>query len=319
MRFCRRGRALAFAAILASVPVGRALACTDLAAAQSSRWSLATEHGVSWLVTPCGQRFFSLGVNALDGGYPERAARTARSGTAGPRSTRRRRWVAARGSGSRHWGFNSAGGWSLPPQLRLPTIVNLELGRLARFHWFDPFDPATATRMMALARKLVAPYSGTPYRIGYFSDNEVGWWAGALFVFYSMKPADNFTKQRWVEVLRQHYGDDWQPSPAILCRRPASAPGRSCSRATRTTRMRPGGDGIHAVREWTGIVAEHYYALAEKAIRAADPDALYFGDRLPIYYDPAAVRAMARHVDAIATNYNVDAATAGSRTIISTG
>ena len=31
-----------------------------------------------------------------------------------------------------------------------------------------------------------------------------------------------------------------------------------------------------------------------------------FGDRLPIYYDPAAVRAMAPHVDAIATNYNVD-------------
>ena len=67
------------------------------------------------------------------------------------------------------------------------------------------------------------------------------------------------------------------------------------------------------MREWTGLVAERYYALAEQAIRAADPDALYFGDRLPIYYDPAAVRAMAPHVDAIATNYNVDAATAGSR------
>jgi hypothetical protein len=40
--------------------------------------------------------------------------------------------------------------------------------------------------------------------------------------------------------------------------------------------------------------------------RAADPEALYFGDRLPIYYDPAAVRAMAFHVDAIDTNYNVD-------------
>ena len=60
------------------------------------------------------------------------------------------------------------------------------------------------------------------------------------------------------------------------------------------------------VREWTGVVAEHYYALAERAIRAADPDALFLGDRLPIYYDPAAVRAMAPHVDAIAINYNVD-------------
>jgi hypothetical protein len=70
--------------------------------------------------------------------------------------------------------------------------------------------------------------------------------------------------------------------------------------------MKPGGAGIHVVREWTGMVAERYYTLAERAIRAADPDALFFGDRLPIYYDPAAVRAMAPHVDAIATNYNVD-------------
>jgi hypothetical protein len=54
------------------------------------------------------------------------------------------------------------------------------------------------------------------------------------------------------------------------------------------------------------MVAEHYYALAERAIRAADPEALFFGDRLPIYYDPAAIRAMTPHVDAIAVNYNVD-------------
>ncbi len=73
------------------------------------------------------------------------------------------------------------------------------------------------------------------------------------------------------------------------------------------TRMRPGGHGIAVVRQWCGIIAAHYYTLAEQAIRAADPDALYFGDRLPIYYDPAAVRAMAPHVDAIAMNYNVDA------------
>ena len=42
------------------------------------------------------------------------------------------------------------------------------------------------------------------------------------------------------------------------------------------TRMKPGGSGIRVVREWTGVVAEHYYTLAERAIRAADPDALYF-------------------------------------------
>jgi hypothetical protein len=190
--------------------------------------------------------------------------------------------------------------------LELPTVINLELGRLARFHWFDPFAPETEARMIALARELVAPYRNTPYRIGYFSDNEVGWWAGALFIFYSSKPADAPTKQRWVELLRRHYEGDWARFTADF--EPPQGVGSwdQLLATTQRTRMRPGGDGIRVVREWTGVVAEHYYALAERAVRAADPDALFLGDRLPIYYDPAAVRAMAPHVDAIAINYNVD-------------
>ena len=63
--------ALVFAAVAAAVPRAT-LACTDLAGAPSTRWGLTTEGGVSWLVTPCGERFFSAGVNVLDGGISER-------------------------------------------------------------------------------------------------------------------------------------------------------------------------------------------------------------------------------------------------------
>jgi hypothetical protein len=295
------------AAVAAAFVSGRSFACADFAAAPSTRWSLTRENGVSWLVTPCGERFFSLGVNILDGGYPEREKdgkiyyswkAFAPTLTDWAAETRRRLFS---------WGFNSAGGWALPPPvLGLPTIIDLELGRLARFHWFDPFAPETESRMMALARELVAPYRNTPYRIGYFSDNEVGWWAGALFIFYSSKPATSITKQRWVALLRRHYAGDWSRFTADFLPPAGVDSWDRLLAATESTRMKPGGAGIHVVREWTGMVAEHYYTLAERAIRAADPDALFFGDRLPIYYDPAAVRAMAPHVDAIATNYNVD-------------
>ena len=298
--------AVAFSLILLVVAMP-ARAC-DLTTAPTTRWAVETEHGTAWLKTPCGARFYSLGVNALDSGYPwrEHDGKTwyswkafAPSLTAWAEQTRQR---------LAQWGFNTAGGWSLPPQtLRMPTIVNLELGRSAKFHWFDPFDPAVEPRMMALARQLTAPYRNSPYRIGYFSDNEVGWWAGALFGYYSAKPATNFTKQRWVAALRHHYGDDWQRFTADFAPPDGVASWDSLLATTEPTHLLPGGEGIAAVREWCGIVAERYYALAEKAIRAADPNALYFGDRLPIYYDPAAVRAEARHVDAIATNYNPDA------------
>jgi hypothetical protein len=298
---------LVAAAIAANFSAGEGWACADFATAPSSRWSLTTDRGVSWLVTPCGDRFFSLGVNVLDGGYADRekGGKTWYSWRAFTPTLAD--WVAETRERLFSWGFNSAGGWALPPEtLRLPTVINLELGRLARFHWFDPFDPETESRMNELARKLVAPYRQSPYRIGYFSDNEVGWWAGALFYFYSSKPASSFTKQRWVELLRRHYLDDWSRFTDDFLPPAGVNSWEGLLATTESTRMKPAGSGIHAVREWTGVLAERYYALASRAIRAADPDALYFGDRLPIYYDPAAVRAMARHVDAIAVNYNVD-------------
>jgi hypothetical protein len=200
-----------------------------------------------------------------------------------------------------------AGASSLPPDvLALPVIPDLELGRTARFHWVDPFDPATDERMFAAARRLVAPYKGSPFRIGYFSDNEVGWWNGALFAFYLKQAATNHTKQRLVALLRETYGDDWNRFTRDFVPPPGVASFADLLAHEAIPYLRPGGDGIQVVRRWTGLVAERYYHLAHDALRAADPEALLFGDRLPIYYDPAAVRAMAPWVDAIATNYNVD-------------
>jgi len=304
-----RERGRVFAAALFAVfllPFTSALSCT-LDTAQSSRWSVVGEGGIAWLKTPCGERFYSLGVNILDGGDRERVkdGKTYYSWRAFAPTIEA--WTEEARRRVMSWGFNSAGGWSLPPrELRLPSVIDLEIGRHAKFHWFDPFSAETERRMMALAREAVAPYRGSPYRIGYFSDNEVGWWAGALFVFYSKEPADSATKQRWVALLRRHYGGNWARFAADFTTPPGVDSWPALRAAREMTRMRPGGNGIAVVREWAGIVAARYYELSERAIRAADPDALYFGDRLPIYYDPEAVRAMTPHVDAIATNYNVD-------------
>ncbi len=301
-------RAAVFAvALLAGFSPVSARACT-LATAPSTRWSLVRENGVAWLVTPCGRRFYSLGVNTLDGGYPWRRHGGKTYYTWRAFMPTLKDWVKETRARLQRWGFNTAGAWSLPPQiLHMPMIVDLELGRGARFHWFDPFAPDMQARMTALAKKLVAPYRHSPYRIGYFSDNEVGWWPGALFVFYSMKPASSATKERWIKLLLHHYRSDWRRFTADFAPPPGVHSWAALRASTGMTRMRPGGHGIAVVEKWCGIVARRYYTLAEKAIRAADPDALYFGDRLPIYYDPAAVRAMAPHVDAIATNYNLDA------------
>ena len=161
--------------------------------------------------------------------------------------------------------------------------------------------------MRATAAELVAPYRGNPYRIGYFSDNEVGWWNGTLYTFFVKLPATNRTKQRLVAVLREHYHDSWEAFARDFVPPRGVASFDDLLAATGVVpQLRPGGAGIQFVRRWTGEVASHYYRLVRDALHAADPDALVFGDRLPIYYDPAAVRAMAPYVDVVATNYNVD-------------
>src|SRR6185437_13840682 len=163
---------------------------------------------------------------------------------------------------------------------------------------------ARAAREVSLVRSVRSEHAGAhgcgsekthralsplPYRIGYFSDNEVGWWSGALFLFYAQKPASNFTKQRWIATLRSFYHDDWRRFQRDFVPREGVGSWKALLQTEKPTRLRIGGHGIAAVERWTALVAQHYYALARRAIKKADPDAVFFGDRLPIYYDPAAL------------------------------
>ncbi|HSF31951.1 MAG TPA: hypothetical protein VLK82_15915 [Candidatus Tectomicrobia bacterium] len=290
------------------VHVGVAGACADLARAPASKWRTVVQEGKHWLVTPCGDRFFSIGVNALEGGYPQRFPDSRIAYHWGTFYPNLEAWGQVARQRLLAWGFNTAGGWSLHPLMfPSPTTPYLELGRSARFHWYDPLHPSTAERMRAWARRLVAPYKGNPYRIGYFTDNEVGWWNGALFVYYLKQPATNHTKQRLIALLREHYDDDWERFSRDFVPPPGLASFQHLLHNKGTwPQLRPGGEGIQLVRQWTGVIAGLYYRLAHDALREADPDALILGDRLPIYYDPVAVRAMAPYVDVISTNYDVD-------------
>jgi hypothetical protein len=295
-------------AIWVIIHVGSAGACTDLAQAPGAKWRTVVHEGVHWLVTPCGERFFSAGVNVLEGGQPKRFPDGRIAYHWGTFYPDLENWGQVARQRLSAWGFNTAGGWSLHPlMLELPTTPYLELGRAARFHWFDPFHPSTAEHMRALARRMAADYKENPYRIGYFTDNEVGWWNGALFIYYLKQPATNHTKQRLIAQLRDYYGDDWERFTRDFVPPPGIASFQHLLHNKGVwPQLRPGGEGIHIVRRWTGIIAAHYYRLVHDALREADPDALILGDRLPIYYDPVAVRAMVPYVDVISTNYNVD-------------
>jgi hypothetical protein len=296
----RRGLSIAIAAaVLLSVAPGVGEAACIPRPGSPGRWTLQSHDGISWLVTPCGEQFFSIGVNNLIDSSSSRQ-------TSEPPSPAPDKWALGTAARLRAWGFNTAGAFS-PPNLPLPSLPDLDLGWRARFHWADPFDPSVEELMMTQAREAVAPYKANGYRIGYFSDNEVGWWSGALFNYYIKRSGTNHTKQALIDLIRRHYGDDWHRFTAdfAVSGGISSFPELLQSSAAHA-HLRPGGNGISVLREWTAVIARHYYELVNRAIRKADPEALIFGDRLPSDYNQDAVRAMAPYVDAIATNYNVD-------------
>jgi hypothetical protein len=299
-------RSLALAAlVLCLLPRPLSAACAPRPGF-AVRWTLQRRDGVSWLADPCGAPFFSIGVNTLTSAAtpspnrgPDRKTRLAPS--LAPQA-----WAARAAGQIGAWGFNTAGAFSAF-DVPLPSIPDLDLGWRARLLWDDPFDPSAQATLTARTREAVAPYRTNEYRIGYFSDNEIGWWYGALFTFYLARPASNYTKQALVGLIRRHYGGDWRRFTAdFVVAGGISSFDQLLHGADARAQLRPGGRGIRMIREWTGAVTRRYYETVYRALRAADPDAIIFGDRLPSYYDPDAVRSMAPFVDAVATNYNVD-------------
>ena len=272
----------------------------------ANRWTLQSHDGVAWLVTPCGQRFFSIGVNTLNdiAAPPLRWNPETKSWL--PLYRASDAWARRTAAQVRAWGFNTASAFS-SPNLPLPSVPDLDLGWRARFLWADPFDPSVEALMITQAREAIIPYQGNVYRIGYFSDNEVGWWNGALFSYYLKRSPTNHTKQALVALIRRHYGDDWHRFIADFdVTTGISSFQELLQNVDGHAHLRAGGNGIRVIREWTSVITRRYYELVHRALYEADPTALIFGDRLPSYYDPDAVRAMAPFVDAIATNYNVD-------------
>jgi hypothetical protein len=270
-------------------------------------WKFIVENEVFWLFTPDGEKFYGCGVNGVNFGNPPESIQGRPAYYISTLYPGIDAWAATIRERLAKWGFNHAGAWtSSEEQIGLPYIPNLDLGRLSQALWFDAFDPALTDRVNEWADRLTAPHRRHGLRIGYFPDNEVGWWNAALFTFYLSKEWQNNTKRLIWQLLYDRYDGNWQKLLGDWVPSQESKGFKSLQRTGASLKLRPGGSGVKLINEFTYLCAERYYKLIHDALRAADPRALIFSDRLPIYYSQDAVRAMAPYVDAVAVNYNLD-------------
>ncbi len=298
----RISTALGFLCLLASVAFA-----TNGTVDRATSWKVAQIDGIDWLFTPDGRPFYSKGVNFIDSGKESDRSHQKKAFYWGNFFTSADLWRGAVGRQLAGWGFNTRGGWSDPsPLIDLPLMVDIELGRNSKFHWFDPFDPAMEATALETARRLTAPFQGDKRLVGYFSDNEVGWWNSALFVWYLGKGWENHTKRVLWQVLFDQYAGDWNRLLADWAPQGDISSFEDLKQAGTKLKLRPGGRGIQVVDRFTYLCARHYYDLMYRTLRKAHPEALVLGDRLPLYYHQDAVRAIGDSIDVVSTNYNVD-------------
>ena len=257
-----------------------------------------------WLVTPDGHPFFSTGVNVLsfagtaakDGTEHYKNAVTAKFGTP-------EKWSDAALLNCQDWGVNTVGGWSDWPLFkdRMPFTVLIDVGTAA-----DYFTPEFAQHAIDVLTPTATQLKDEKYLIGYFLNNEVYWGYGIrgfhyVFDDYMALPmATSPGKQ----ALMQYLQDRYQTIAALSADFKTDAvdwPGV----ATGTTLETLGTPGAIATRSaWSGTVAEKFFAVTDKALRAADPHHMNLGVRFISQLAPRAVlKAAGKYVDVMSINF----------------
>jgi len=219
------------------------------------------------------------------------------------------RWAEATLKRLKSWRFNTIGGWSDFPVLRKSADMDvafapvLHLGATAGAPWWDMWDPKMVDRMDQVAREQIMALRDDPRLIGYYSDNEIGWWNAILFQMTLEQASTSGQRQRLMKLLRETYRNDWselmrdfEPAPGVENWRGLEEHG--------TLFLRPGGNGLRIARRFLGVLAERYYSLVHEIIRKYDQRALILGDRYQSFYYPEVARACTPYVDAVSSNLN---------------
>jgi len=262
-----------------------------------------------WLADPRRKRFLNKGVGVVtrgdsrdgyDSENPSYAAWRYYSTTS--------RWASETVARLQGWGFDTAAGWADYAELgRVPgsslafTPV-LHLGAAAGAPWWDMWDPHNLARMEQSAREQIRAFGRDRRVIGYFSDNELGWWNATLWKMTFEQAAASGQRQRLIGLLRNYYDGEWKR--LVRDFDPENATSWKELGRGGMLYLKPGRDGIRVMRRFLGLLAERYYELMGGYIRRFAPEALFLGDRYQSFFYPEVATAAGHHVDAVSSNLN---------------
>ncbi len=266
-------------------------------------FGVESKNGVWWLSAPGGQRLWSLGVDCVgigDKGKPDNPNYDG-IGLFGSNEA----WAADTTRKFHAWGINTLGGWSQPEPFRgqFPYTEVLHLGSYDKAPWHDLFSTESKTIIAKAAADLIPKHRDDPKLIGYFTDNELGWWDDTLFITYFGFKKGAPGKLALVESIRKTYGGNYS---AFLREWKTDATSFEDLAATTKIWLKAGTSGIRAVHDFNFKLASEYYREVHDLVRRYDPSHLILGDRYCQYYNMATAEASAPWTDVTSTNAGAD-------------
>jgi hypothetical protein len=303
--------------LAAAIWVAGAIECSRCAppagrtseASESGRCTVRKYANGWWLVAPDGTKFFSLGVCMFNQGTDKHLYEAAKPSYAALRHyDTPDAWAGVSLGRLQSWGFTTIGGWSDYATVRRAggsrwwlTPV-LHMGSTSGAPWFDMWDEKVIRRIEEVAIQNIAPTRDDPRVIGYYSDNELGWWNAILWKMTLEQPPSSGQRQRLVRMVREAYADDWDALTRDF--EPTGAANWEELQQRGMLWLRPGSDGIRTIRRFLSLVADRYYQLMHDTLQRIEPDAMYLGDRYQSFYYPEVALASRSYVDIASTNLN---------------
>lgn len=262
------------------------------------------------LLDPQGQRFYSTGVCVVlpsDTSIPQ--------GGQGYGADRRspgaiKEWAAWTTGRMQAWNFNTVGGWSHESMDSQGLAYTHSLALLGyakpEDRLIDLWDPALEASMARLVQQGTSGRKDDPLLLGYFLDNELPWygntgWPGPqntpLLDKYLALPAAAPGKAQAVAAVREHYHDQLNALPKLEGKTWKSWDALADTPLARDSVAWP--EGLR--QAFAGRVAERYFSVAVKLMKAADPHHLVLGCRFA-GATPDTVVAAAKACDVVSVN-----------------
>jgi hypothetical protein len=164
------------------------------------------------------------------------------------------------------------------------------------------WDTNVIARMHQIARDQILPLRDDPRLLGYYSDNEMGWWNATLLKLTLEQSPASGQRQRLVTLLRETYHHDW--GALLKDFEVEDAASFQDLDLRGKLFLRPGSEGVRTYRKFLAMMAERYYRLVREIIRAYDSRGLILGDRYQSFYYPEVARSCGPQVDTVSGNLN---------------